>query len=123
MAPPPSAVTDLQPRVERDSRGGVEIVRLGGEIDLYAAEGLSAALEEAAAASDLVVVDLLDVRFFDSTAVGLVLELRRRLLGVGGNLVLAVDGLETQRIFRITGLDRILTLAPTLDAALAAVRR
>lgn len=119
---PYTPADELEPTVARSHRDGVEIVHLGGEIDLYAADVLSQALEAAARRSDLVVVDLLGVRFFDSTALGLVLQLRRRLLAVGGNLVLVVDGHEAQRVFRISGLDRIVTLVPTLDEALAAVR-
>lgn len=113
----------VEPTVERDHRDGIEIVRLGGEIDLYAADRLAQALDTAARRSDLVVVDLLGVRFFDSTALGLLLQLRRRLLALGGNLVLVVDGREAQRVFKITGLDRVVTLVPTLDDALVEVRR
>ena len=123
MAVAPTDIADgLQPRVEREHRDGVEIVHLAGEIDLYAADELAQALDAAARRSDLVVVDLLNVRFFDSTALGLVLQLRRRLLGGGGNLVLVVDDHEAQRVFRITGLDRVVTLLPTLEEALKAVR-
>ena len=113
----------VEPTVERDQRDGVEIVRLAGEIDLYAADMLAQALDAASRRSDLVVVDLGGVRFFDSTALGLLLQLRRRLLAVGGNLVLVVDGRESQRVFRITGLDSVVTLVATLDEALVEVRR
>jgi anti-sigma B factor antagonist len=117
--------TELQalvPSVERDRRGDVEIVRLGGEIDLYAAAPLAEALDAAAQRSDFIVVDLTTVRFFDSSALGAVLRARRQVLGVGGNLVLVVAGAEASRVFQLTGLDRIFPRVGTLDEALEAVR-
>jgi anti-sigma B factor antagonist len=119
---PSEQLETLEPKIDREHRDGVEIVHVAGEIDLHAADALGAALDGAARRSDLVVVDLSNVRFFDSTALGLVLQLRRRLLAVGGNLVLVVDGRESQRVFQITGLDRLLTLLPTLEESLSAVR-
>jgi anti-sigma B factor antagonist len=69
-----------------------------------------------------VVVDLSEVQFFDSTALALVLGLRRRLLSIGGRLALVVDGHEAVRVFEISGLDRIFVLARTLEEALRLVQ-
>jgi anti-sigma B factor antagonist len=110
------------PRIELERRGDVEIVHLGGEIDLYAADSLAEALEAARQRSEFIVVDLTAVRFVDSSALGVILEHRRLLLGLGGGLVLVVDGAEAERIFHVTGLDRIFPLAHTLEEALEDVR-
>lgn len=99
-------------------REGTQVVRLAGEIDLYAETALSEALEQAASRGEVIVVDLTDVAFFDSTALALVLEARRRVRGRGGDLVLVVDGLEATRVFTISGLDRIFTMTATLEEAL-----
>lgn len=110
------------PVIELERRGDVEIVHLGGEIDLYAADSLAEALEVARQRSEFIVVDLTAVRFLDSSALGVILETRRMLLGVGGGLILVVDGAEAARIFHVTGLERIFPLARTLEEALEAVR-
>src|SRR5262245_4115077 len=112
----------LAPVFELDRRGDVEILHLGGEIDLYAADSLAEALEAARQRSDFIVVDLTAVRFLDSSALGVILETRRLLLGVGGGLVLVIDGPEAARLFHITGLERIFPLTQTLEEALEAVR-
>jgi anti-anti-sigma factor len=110
------------PRSAVDLVDDVAVVRLGGEIDLHASDLLERAFTEAGERSPLVVVDLAEVRFFDSSALGLMLALRRRLIGAGGNLIVVVDGHESERVFRITGLDRIFPLVSTVEEALEAVR-
>ena len=54
-----------------DSRDGAVVVSLAGELDLYNAEEIRAALAEAiASAPRCVVVDMAEVDFVDSTALG-----------------------------------------------------
>src|SRR5215475_4520582 len=54
-----------------DSRDGAVVVSLGGELDLYNAEEVRSALLEACSGEpELLVVDLGEVRFIDSTALG-----------------------------------------------------
>jgi anti-sigma B factor antagonist len=115
---PLEAVT---PRVVSRQVDGVDVVSLSGEFDLHAADELGEAFERASARSRLVVVDLSEVQFFDSTALGLVLGLRRRLLTTGGRLALVIDGREALRVFEISGLERIFSLARTVDEAIALV--
>jgi anti-sigma B factor antagonist len=115
------ALEAITPRVDVRHVDAVEIISLGGEFDLHAADELGSAFETASARSRLVVVDLSEVRFFDSTALGLVLGLRRRLLSAGGRLALVIDGREALRVFEISGLDRIFCLTRSLDDAVALV--
>ena len=104
--------------VER--QGDACVVRLGGELDLYNAPQVRDALIEACADSPgRVVVDLSDVEFVDSTALGVLIEARTRLDNRRAFL-LAGPGLETRRALEISGLDRHLAVHETLDAALAA---
>jgi anti-sigma B factor antagonist len=112
----------ITPRVESRQVDGVDVVSLSGEFDLSAAENLADAFERTSARSRLVVVDLSGVQFFDSTALGLVLGLRRRLLNIGGRLALVFDGREALRVFQISGLDRIFALSRTVDEAVALVK-
>ena len=114
-------VEAITPRVEERQVDGAVVVSLSGEFDLYAADELAVAFERTSANSRLVVVDLSEVQFFDSTALGLVLGLRRRLLNIGGRLALVIDGREALRVFEISGLDRIFSLSRTVDEAVALV--
>ena len=80
-----------------DTVGAARVVRLGGELDLYNAAQVRAALAEACAETpERVVVDLGEVEFIDSTALGVLIETRTKL-GNSGGLLLAAPGLETRR--------------------------
>ena len=65
------------------------------------------------------VVDLADVSFIDSTALGVLIEARTRLRNRRAFL-LAAPGLETRRALEISGLDRHFAVHDTVAGALAA---
>ena len=65
------------------------------------------------------VVDLADVEFIDSTALGVLIEARSRFADRGAFL-LASPSLETHRALQISGLDRHLSVHETVAAALRA---
>ena len=99
--------------------GDAVVVALVGELDLYNAPALRQALLEAAArAPRRLVVDLSEVTFVDSTALGALVEARSKLRD-GDGLALARPGLETRRALAISGLDRHLTVHESVEAALA----
>ena len=98
--------------------GTARVVRLGGELDLYNAGEVRTALTEACAeAPERVVVDLGEVEFIDSTALGVLIETRTKLKNRDGFL-LAAPGLETRRALEISGLDRLFTVHDTVPDAL-----
>jgi anti-sigma B factor antagonist len=104
--------------VER--QGDACVVRLGGELDLYNAPQVRQALTEAASESPArVVVDLSEVEFIDSTALGVLIEARTRLDNRRAFL-LAAPGLETRRALEISGLDRHFTVHQSVSEALLA---
>jgi anti-sigma B factor antagonist len=109
-----------QPVKEVVREGAAVIVRLSGELDLYNAPVLR---ETLAAAVDLaperLIVDLGEVAFVDSTALGVLLEARARL-PQKEHFVLAAPGAETRRTLQISGLDRQIRVADTVQHALTA---
>lgn len=111
-----SAVTGV------DRRHGGVVVSLGGELDLYNAEEVRSTLLDACAGEpSLLVVDLEDVRFIDSTALGVLIEARSRL-DDGNGFRLAAPGLETRRALEVSGLDRHFLVHDTVAEALEADR-
>ena len=103
-----------------DAVGDACVVRLGGELDLYNAEQVRDALRNACSDSPgRVVVDLGEVEFLDSTALGVLIE-ARTLLENRRAFLLAAPGLETRRALQISGLDRHFTVHETVPEALAA---
>jgi anti-sigma B factor antagonist len=103
-----------------DTVGTARVVRLGGELDLYNAAQVRSALADACAQGpERIVVDLGEVVFIDSTALGILIETRTKLDKRDG-LLLAAPGLETRRALQISGLDRLFTVHDTVPDALGA---
>jgi anti-sigma B factor antagonist len=100
--------------------GGAVVVQLVGELDLYnAPEVRTALLELAAEQPERLVIDLAEVAFVDSTALGVLIEARTKLEN-RQSFLLASPGLETHRALTISGLDQHLAVHDTVEAALAA---
>ena len=103
-----------------EEMGSAYVVRLGGELDLYNAGQVRSALAEAwAKAPERIIIDLGEVEFVDSTALGVLIETRAKLDDKSG-LMLAAPGLETRRALQISGLDKFFTVHDTVSEALAA---
>ena len=101
-----------------DRRDGAVVGSLAGELDLYNAEEVRSALLDACAAQpQVLVVDLEEVRFIDSTALGVLIEARSRMVDRGG-FRLAAPGLETRRALEVSGLDRHFAVHDTVSEAL-----
>ena len=100
--------------------GDAYVVRLGGELDLYNAAQVRSALTDACAQSpERIVVDLGEVEFIDSTALGVLIETRTKLANRDGFL-LAAPGLETRRALQISGLDKLFVVRDSVQDALGA---
>jgi anti-sigma B factor antagonist len=93
-----------------------------GDADLHVApelrERLTRTIDEGATA---LVVDLSEVTFVDSMALGVLLGATKRMRAAGGHLRLVVARPEVRRIFEITLLDRVLAIDATREEALANV--
>jgi anti-sigma B factor antagonist len=101
-----------------ESVDGAVVLHLAGELDLYNADELRAALADALAQGPArIVVEMSEVEFIDSTALGVLIEARSKV-GTNG-LLLAAPQLETRRTLRVSGLDRHLAVHDSVADALA----
>lgn len=110
-------------RVEEQHPSGANatVLALYGEVDLHVAPQLRDRLNGALdGEAENVVVDLSRVSFIDSMALGALLEMHKRLRADGGELRLVVPDTKLRRIFEMTLLDQVFTLAKTRHEALAA---
>jgi anti-sigma B factor antagonist len=96
-------------------------VALSGELDAYDAPSLRAAFAELAGARQgaVVVLDLSAVTFLDSTALGTIVGLLRRVREGGGELRVVLPEGTARRIFEVTALERALDVWPSRAAATA----
>ena len=109
-----------QPVKDVQRKDVATIVVLQGELDLYNAQPVRAALVDASKGAERVVVDMSAVTFVDSTAMGLLIEARSRMTDRAA-FVLAGPGMETRRALQVSGLDRHFAIADSVDDALGAV--
>lgn len=110
--------------VSTSERGGTTVVSVSGEIDVYTAPVLRDALDQQIAAGRIhLVVDLQDVTFMDSTALG-VLVGRLKLVRVqSGSLRVVVTHERVLRVFDITGLNKVFSIHESVDAAVGTSTR
>jgi anti-sigma B factor antagonist len=102
-----------------EQRDNAVVVRLGGELDLYNADEVRSALVAAIdAGTSRIVVDMSEVDFIDSTALGVLIEARSKI-GRDG-LLLAAPRVETRRTLQVSGLDRHLPVHDSVEGALSA---
>ena len=106
-----------------DRRDAAVVVSLTGELDLYNAEEVRGGLLEACDGEPgVLVVDLEEVRFIDSTALGVLIQAHSTMAARNGFLRLAAPGLETRRALEVSGLDQHFMVYDTVGEALAATR-
>ena len=89
--------------------GDTTTVTVAGEVDLDTAPHLRQALTSTTTAH--VHVDLTGVPFMDSTGLGVLIAAHKRALDRSGTLVVLCDDDRILRLFRLTGLDTVLTIA------------
>jgi anti-sigma B factor antagonist len=102
--------------VDRIEEGGRLRLRLTGELDLYTAPALDDALVEAEGESwPLLVIDLTELEFMDSSGLRLVVRSHARAEQSGRRLVV-VNGPDTvARVFSATDLDSKLHIVDDLN--------
>ena len=107
---------------EQGSEGAHHVIAVRGEIDLFTAPELKRVLTEAIESGEhRVVIDLTEVTFLDSTALGVLIGGVKRLRSRDGALAIVNTDGSIAKTFQITGLDQIFTILPSREEALAAL--
>jgi len=97
------------------------VLEVGGEVDVYTAPKLRERIAELLEGGvGAVVVDLGRVDFMDSTGLGVLVGAWRKSRASGTSFGVVCGKESLLKIFRITALDQVLPLYPSIDAATAA---
>ncbi|MHB8244097.1 MAG: STAS domain-containing protein [Acidimicrobiales bacterium] len=98
----------------------VPVLSIRGEIDVSTAPELrDRLLAVAQNGHETAIVDLSDVTFLDSTALGVLVSALKRFRANGGDLRLVVTGRNVAKVLEITGLVDVFTIFKTAEAAVA----
>lgn len=99
--------------------GRTSVVSVEGDLDLSTAPRLKWMLVDALEGGhSLLVVDLTRATFMDSTALGVLIAVKRRLDGDARMAIVCVRT-NVLKIFEFAGMDGAFAIFPTLDEALA----
>jgi anti-sigma B factor antagonist len=106
--------------ISSETKSGATVVCVGGDLDVYTAPRLKDTLEQAMARGGRLVLDLSEVQFIDSTALGVLVGALQLSQSTGGDFRLVIGDPFLLKIFRITGFDGMFSIHPQLEDALSA---
>ncbi len=106
-----------------DRTEGAAVLRVQGRLTMAAAGELKAAVDrEVAEGRTLVVVDLAETAFLDSSGLGALVGGLRTARAAGGDLRIAGVGQQVRTVLELTTMDRVLRPYPTVEDAVGAGR-
>ena len=96
----------------------ITLVHLNGRLDANTSPEVKSTLQELLEKGQLkIIVDLQKVSFIDSSGLAALVSGLRLAREKKGNIILSGPGSQAQIVFRLTMLDRIFKIHPTLDEA------
>lgn len=104
--------------LETDSEGTSALVTIRGDFDLQVAERASAELTRVeASAPELLVIDLSDLSFLDSSGMGVIAAAQARAADAGRRLLVVRPPPGVRRAFEVSGLDDVINMVDDVAAA------
>jgi anti-sigma B factor antagonist len=105
---------------------GIRILTVRGELDMNTAPQLEKKLEEVSSEDALIMVDLSECEFIDSTGIALIVRAWQRIdreAGKGrGRFILRCGNHQVRRLLKLTGVESTISMHEERDAALAELR-
>jgi anti-sigma B factor antagonist len=109
---------------QKDTRGDVVLLTLKGNLDALTAPELRPTIDEIVATRQLkVVFDLFELTLVDSSGVGAIVSLFKRVRMLGGDVKIARLANQPKEIFRLLRLDRAFELFDSIEDALAKFKK
>jgi anti-sigma B factor antagonist len=107
--------------------GSATVIAVAGELDLASSPALREELERAAQDAELVILDLRELVFMDSTGLSVVVRAHQRAVEAGYRFAVVRGAKQVQRLLMLTGVGDRLTLVDQpeelLDAGSAGTGR
>jgi len=99
------------------------VFKIAGEMDLYAARDLKPELNRKTEERPWnVLIDLTEAEYLDSSALGLLVGVRKRVLAAHKKVVVAVQGNGIRKLFELSDLDQLFTIVDGVDEARRALK-
>lgn len=106
--------------LDTNAANGYVVVSVSGEVDVYTAPQLRERLVELIDQGRYhIVVDLSEVEFLDSTGLGVLVGGLRRSRNHDGDLALVCTQPRIMKVFEVTGLNKVFSIADSVEAVVA----
>jgi anti-anti-sigma factor len=106
--------------VEVRSQDHAVVIGVRGELDLASSPALEQELEGSAAQAALVIVDLRELEFMDSTGLSVLVRAHQRAVEKGQRFAVVRGSQHVQRLLSLTGVAERLTLVDSPEELLSA---
>jgi anti-sigma B factor antagonist len=118
--PLPNALTGTKLALEVETLAPkVRLLAVSGDLDMFAAPELKQTISDALEGDGLdLIVDLTRTAFIDSSGLAALILAMKRARGRGGQLVVVDAGGSVARTFRVAGVDQIIAIVASREAAL-----
>jgi anti-sigma B factor antagonist len=100
-------------RVEVHSEGRATVIAVSGELDLASSPALQEELDRVSSDSELLIIDLRELDFMDSTGLSVLVRAHQREEEQGRRLAMVKGPQQVQRLLSLTGVADRLTLVDT----------
>ncbi len=94
--------------IETEELGACSVINVHGDIDVYSSpkvkETINALIEKEAYK---IIINLEDIRYIDSTGLGVLIGALKRVKEHGGNITVVCSNPQIKKVFTITGLVKI----------------
>jgi anti-sigma B factor antagonist len=97
-------------RVEVRSEDRATVIAVSGELDLASSPALQEELDRVSADSELLIIDLRELDFMDSTGLSVLVRAHQRAEEQGRRLAMVKGPQQVQRLLSLTGVADRLTL-------------
>lgn len=98
------------------------VIELAGDLDLITADDLKTLLANVVPQRPTTIINMSELRFLDSTGLGVLVRAHKRAKAAGSRVVLAAAPPNVVRILEMTCLTRVFPLFGSVDEALADVQ-
>lgn len=107
--------------VDRTIKPGYTVLELSGEVDVLSAPKLKETIiEHITNKAQLIIVDLTEVEYLDSTGLGTLIGSLKRTREAKTRLSIVGMNARLRRLFDITGIDKIFLIYDSVEQAVAA---
>ncbi len=101
------------------TKNDIDIIEIIGDLKVFDLADYTSFFEEYLAnGHHKIIIDFTEINYIDSTAIGLLVNIKRNAEEVGGNLVIASVNDDVMNVFSITGIDKFIDIYTSVEDAL-----